>query len=164
MGRNWLHIFHKIYKSKVSEAHAGPLCKLKIWLFEAKSSCSNCIKIFLVAIAGQSDTLWQTALEDLYTYSLSVVPFVCQQQRQSEALTRIWACEAHFGRLNQVWVGVILLLPEGLLTLKWWLWTPFHHNMPCRMGKIQWILACPSSPPAHCPSPPEEEFTMHVCV
>ena len=50
----------------------------------------------------QLDTLWHIALEDMYTYSLSVVPFVCQWQRQSEALTRAWACEAHCGPLRPV--------------------------------------------------------------
>ena len=62
---------------------------------------------------------------------------------------------------EEAWGGAILLLPWGLLILRWWLWTHFHNNMPCRMGKIQWLLACPSSPPAHFPSLPEE-FTMHA--
>ena len=33
--------------------------------------------------------------------------------------------------------GAILLLPWGLLILRWQLWTRYYHNMLCRMGKIQ---------------------------
>ena len=67
------------------------LCvRLKSWPFEDRSSCSNCIKIFLVAIAEQLDTLWHTALDDMYTFFMSVATFGCQRKRQSEALKRTW--------------------------------------------------------------------------
>ena len=44
----------------------------------------------------------------MYTLSFSEVPFGCQQQRQSEALKRTWAFEAHFGPLNQAFIPMLL--------------------------------------------------------
>ena len=42
--------------------------------------------------------------------------------------------------------GVILLLPWGLLILRWWLWVRHYHKMPCCMGQIQWAPARPHLP------------------
>ena len=68
-------------------------------------------KIFLVTIANQLDSLWHTVLDDMSTLSFSEVPFDCQQQRQSEALQRTWACEAHFGPLSQAFIQMSLGAP-----------------------------------------------------
>ena len=85
------------------------LCMIfKSWPFEFRSTCNNCLKIFLVAIADQLDSLWHTVLDDMYTLSFSEVPFGCQQQRQSEAPNRTWACEAHFGPLSQAFIPMLL--------------------------------------------------------
>ena len=37
--------------------------------------------------------------------------------------------------------AAILLLTWGLFILMWWLWTQFHHKMPCHMGQIQCVPA-----------------------
>ena len=66
------------------------------------------LKLFLVAIADQLDTLWHQVLDDMYTLSFTEVPFGCQQQRQSEVLKRTWACEAHFGPLSQAFIQMSL--------------------------------------------------------
>ena len=53
--------------------------------------------------------------------------------------------EVTVGR-GEAWGDAILLLPRGLFILMWWLWTRFHHKMPCGMGQIQRAPARPHLP------------------
>ena len=43
----------------------------------------------------------------------------------------------------EAWGGTILLLPWGLLILRWRLWTHYYHKVLCRMGQIERAPARP---------------------
>ena len=47
---------------------------------------------------------------------------------------------------GEAWGGAILLLHQGRLILRWWLWTHCHYKMLCCMGQIEWAPVHPHLP------------------